>query len=194
MALEHLVTILRQETEAECEAILAAARAEVEAIRAHSEAELSERRGAVLAAREADLRTAVELALVAARRNGRREVLGARWRLLERVLAAARSCFPETLTSPEYQALLPGQVSEALECLGDRAGTLRFHPSIRKALHSATGRRTGLRLVSDPKIGSGFKILSADGAVEIDGTMEDRLSHFAPRVALDVFAEFEAGR
>jgi vacuolar-type H+-ATPase subunit E/Vma4 len=194
MALEHLVTILRREAEAECEALLAAARAEVEAIRAHSEAALAERRGAVNAAREADRRAAVELALVAARRNGRREVLEARRRLLERVFAAARTRFPEALTTTEYRAVLRAQVNEALHCLGDREGTLRFHPSIGEAVKAATGKRAGLRLVADPKIGSGFKVLSSDGAVEIDGTIEDRLNHLATRVALDVFAEFEGRR
>jgi vacuolar-type H+-ATPase subunit E/Vma4 len=194
MALEHLVTILKRETEAECEAILAAARAEVEAIRAHSEATLAERRGAVLSAREADRRAAVELALVAARRTGRREVLEARRRLLDRVFAAARASFPEALISAGYTAVLPAQVDEALHCLGEREGTLRFHPSIGDAVKAACEKRAGLRLVPDPRIGSGFKVLSSDGAVEIDGTLEDRLNHLGTRVALDVFAEFEARR
>jgi vacuolar-type H+-ATPase subunit E/Vma4 len=194
MALEHLVTILRQGAEAECQAILAAARAEVEAIRARSETDLAERRGAALAARDADRRAAVEPALVVARRHGRRELLEARRRLLERVFAAARSRFPETLTSPEYQAALPGLITEALRCLGERDGTLRFHPSLRRTIHAAAGKRAGLRLVSDPGIGSGFKVQSADGRIEIDGTLEDRLDHLAPRVALEVAAEFEARR
>ena len=192
MALEHLVSTLRQEAAAECEAILTAARAEAEAIRRQSEADLAGRRAAVDSAHDADRRTAVELALVAARRNGRREVLEARRRLLERVFAAARARFPEALTSAEYRAVLPALVDESLNCLGDREGTLRFHPSIRDGVKAATGKREGMRLVPDPTIGSGFKVLSSDGAVEIDGTLEDRLNHLATRIALDVFAEFEA--
>jgi vacuolar-type H+-ATPase subunit E/Vma4 len=194
MALEHLVTTLRREAEAECEAILAAARAEVEAIRARSSADLADRRGAVFAAQEADRRAAVEVALVAARRDGRREVLAARRRLLDRVLAAAGTRFAEALGSPEYQAVLPAQVTEALHCLGEREGALHYHPSLGAALKAAAGKRAGLRLVPDATIGSGFKVLSADGTVEIDGTLEDRLNHQATRIALDVFAQLEVPR
>ena len=192
MALEHLVTTLRREAEAERDAILAAARAEAEAIRARSVAELADRRGAVLAARESDRRAAIEFALMAARRDARREVLEARRRLLERVFAATRARFPKALASAEYRAVLPALVNEALRCLGDREGTLRFHPAIRETLEAATAKRAGLRLLAEPGIGSGFKLLSSDGAVEIDGTLEDRLNHLATRIALDVFAEFEA--
>jgi hypothetical protein len=37
-------------------------------------------------------------------------------------------------------------------------------------------------------------VLSSDGAVAIDGTLEDRLNHLGTRIALGVFAEFEARR
>jgi vacuolar-type H+-ATPase subunit E/Vma4 len=192
MALEQLVQVLRQGTEAEAAAILANARTEAEAIRVRSDAELAERRGAVLAAREAERRAAIELALADARRAARREVLEARQRLLDRVFAAAQARFPAALEAGEYRAALPAQVAEAVACLADRKGTMRCHPAIHQDLKRLAAKHAGLRLVSDQEVGAGFKLASDDGAVEIDGTLEDRLTRLASRVAVEVVTRLEA--
>ena len=191
MALEHLIEVLRQGTEAEAAAILAAARADADAIRARNEAELTERRGIQLTAREAQRASAIALALTTGRRAARREVLEARQRLLDRVFAAAAARFPAALDRPEFRAALPALVTEAVGCLGSRAGTLRCHPAIHKQLKGIAGSGASLRITADPKAGSGFKLASVDGAVEIDGTLEDRLVRRATRLAVEVAARLE---
>jgi vacuolar-type H+-ATPase subunit E/Vma4 len=190
MALEHLVEVLRREAEAECAAILAEARAQADTIRKESETEISRRRTAVQAAAEADRRAAVELALVVARRSARKELLEARQRLLERVFAVARGGFAEQLHSPDYLTALPAQVAEALECLGKREGTFRFHPEIRRQVEPLLRDRPGIHPEADPEVGAGFRLTSQDGLVEIDGTLEDRLARLATRAAVEVMARF----
>lgn len=192
MALEHLVEVLRREAEAETSAILAEARAAADTIHRESQAELGGRRAAVLATAEADRRTAVELALATARRAARREVLEARQRLLDRVFNAARSRFAQQLRGADYLSALPAQVSEALECLGDRRGSFRFHPSLGSEIKALLKQRTDIQAIADPEVGSGFRLTSQDGAMEIDGTLEDRLTRLAARAAVDVMARFEA--
>lgn len=192
MALEHLVEVLQHQAEAEAAAILEAARTEADDLRRRSEADLAARREALRLTLEADRRSAVEVALASARHSARREVLEARERLLERVFDAARAQFPEALNRPEYHAALPDQIAEAFECLGKREGTLRCHPAIHQELERLIGARAGVRLVSDPVIGPGFKLHSQDGAVEVDGTLNDRLLRLATRIAVQVFAKLEA--
>lgn len=192
MALEQLIEVLRQGTEAEVAAILGAARTEADSIRARNDAELSERRAREQAAREAQRASVIELALTTGRRTARREELEARQRLLDRVFAAAAAEFGAALGRAEYRAALPALVSEALGCLGGREGTLRCHPSLLADLKRIVGTRPALRIVGDPAAGSGFRLVSNDGAVEVDGTLEDRLLRRATRLAVEVAARLEA--
>lgn len=189
MALDHLIQVLQREAEAEIAAIELAARTEAETIRARTETDLTAQREKVLAERDERRRVIVEQALAAARRGARRSVLEARERLLGRVLAAARERFPAMLEAAEYRAGLPPQVVESLECLGDRAGTLRCHPGLQQELERLVGARPGVSIVPDPAIGSGFKLVSDDGAMMIDATLEDRLTRLEIRIRQTVAAE-----
>jgi vacuolar-type H+-ATPase subunit E/Vma4 len=192
VALEHLIEVLRQGTEAEVAAILGAARTEADTIRARNEGEVAERRAREQAAREAQRASVIELALTTGRRTARRAELEARQRLLDRVFAAAAAEFGAALERPEYRASLPALVTEAVGCLGGREGTLRCHPTLQRELKRIVGARPGVRLVGDQAAGSGFKVMSDDGAVEIDGTLEDRLLRRATRLAVEVAARLEA--
>jgi vacuolar-type H+-ATPase subunit E/Vma4 len=191
MALEDLIQVLRREADAEVAAILAAATTEVDAIRARSETDLASRRSALLAEQEASRQSSVELALAVARRGARREVLEARERLLQRVFAASRARFPDALATAEYRAALAGQLAEATECLPPGRGTLRYHPALKPELRQLVGARGGIRLVPDSSIGSGFGLVSEDGAMEIDGTLEDRLMRLETRIRQQVVADLE---
>jgi vacuolar-type H+-ATPase subunit E/Vma4 len=188
MALDHLIEVLRREALAEVAAIEQAARTEAEAIRTRTEADLAARRDRVLAEREAQRRAMVEQAVAVARRGARRMVLQARERLLGRVLGVARSRFPQVLGLPGYRATLPPQLAEALECLAERPGTLRCHPELRPELKRLAGTRRGVHIVPDPAVGSGFKLASDDGAMEIDATLEDRMARLENRLRQEVLA------
>ncbi len=193
MALDHLLEVLRQGAEAEVAAIIAAARTEAEAIRARSAAELAQRRGALLAAREAERHSAVEQVMSTSRRAARRDELEARQRLLDRIFAAATARFPAALGAAQYRAGLPRLVAEAIGCLGERKGTLRCHPVLGRELGRLVGTHPSVRVVTDPGAGSGFRLASDDGAMEIDATLEDRLLRRTTRIAVEVVARLEAG-
>jgi vacuolar-type H+-ATPase subunit E/Vma4 len=191
MALDRLVTALETEAEAEAQAILAKARAEASAIRERCEKELADRRDAARTDREAEQRATVELALVSVRRDARRIVLEARQRLLDRVLAAARTRFPETLRAPAYRSGLPGQLAQALGCLGGRKGVLEVHPLIADQLRASLGSGSSVELRSDAGAGSGFRLRSADGTLEVEATLESELARQAARVALEILRRQE---
>jgi vacuolar-type H+-ATPase subunit E/Vma4 len=191
MALDSLIAILRREADAEASAIQAAAAADASAIRARSEAELSDRRARVLAIRQRDRAAAVELALVSARQSARREILEARWRVLGRVLEAMRSRLPQAVATAEYLAAFPEQLGEALHCLGSRSGKLRLLPALADRARPLLDANPGVSLIPDSTIGAGFVLESEDGAIGINGTLEDRLDRLASRVALDVMADLE---
>ena len=191
MALEELLQVLRRETEAEAAAILAAARAEAEAIQARCEADLAARSGSFQSEQDTVRRSAVELAVTQARRESRRDMLEARERMLARVFARAQEQFPEALRTTEYQAALSTQVSEALNCLAARAGTVRCHPDLAPALTPLLNTRQGITVTVDASVGSGFKVASDDGTVEIDGTLEGRLERTRNRMKQAVMAALE---
>jgi vacuolar-type H+-ATPase subunit E/Vma4 len=191
MALEELLQVLRRETEAEAAAILAAARAEAEAIQIRCEADLAARGESFRSEQETVRRSAVELAVAQARRESRRDMLEARERMLARVFARAQEQFPKTLRTTEYQAALSTQVSEALNCLAARAGSVRCHPELAPALAPMLSTRQGVTVTVDASVGSGFKVASEDGTVEIDGTLEGRLERTRNRMKQAVMAALQ---
>ena len=191
MALEELLEVLRREADAEAAAILADAHTEAEAIGARCEADLASRSDSFRSEQDAVRQSAVELAVAQARRDSRREMLQARERMLERVFARALERFPEALTAAEYLDGLSSQLSEALNCLADRPGTVRCHPRLERELKLLVGTRHGVSLVIDASVGAGFKVASDDGAVEIDGTLEGRLDRARNRMKQQVMAALE---
>jgi vacuolar-type H+-ATPase subunit E/Vma4 len=191
VSLEHLLGALTREAEAEAAAILATARDEAAAVRTAGESTRTARRESALAVREAELRTALEQALVGARQQARRDALEARLRVLERVWSKARTLFPETLERADYRRALPAQITEAFGCLGHRVATLRYHPTLRDIVEPAAIGIAQVRPVADDTVGSGFTLVSDDGTMEVNGTMEGLLARLHPRVALDVVAALE---
>jgi vacuolar-type H+-ATPase subunit E/Vma4 len=191
MALDTLLAVLLSEAEAEAEAILAAARTEAESIRSRSDAELTERQHRLDLELESERRTAVEFALATARHDARREELLARERMIERVLAAARARFPAALREPGFRSGLPAQVRQGLECLAGRPATFRCHPDLTLDIEPLVSDQPGIQLTPDPATGSGFSLLSADGALEINATLEDLLHRLDRRVRQEVLSRLE---
>lgn len=192
MALEHLVGTLTREAEAEAAVIRAAAEAEAGAIRARSERACTARRTASGAAREDRRHAAVERAVAVARRVARGETLTARWRLIDRVFTAARANLGGAMERPEYRAALAREVEAALSCLGGRPATVRCHPSLSPVLEPLVRARPGVRVQPDGAVGAGFRAVSDDGSLDIDGTLEGRLASRAPRLAIEVAARIGA--
>lgn len=186
MALDQLLTVLLDEAKTEAEAILAAARTEAQAILERTSAELDERRKRNQRELEAGSERTMASALAAARGAARREELLARERFLVRVLSAAADRFPETAENPQFRARLPGLVAPALECLGDRPGTIHCDPGLMDVVGPLLADRPGLSLTEDPDVGTGFRLTSDDGVLVIHATLEDRVQRLDRRVRQEI--------
>jgi vacuolar-type H+-ATPase subunit E/Vma4 len=191
MALEQLLAVLLREAEAEADAVLAVARTEAERIRERCAADLSECKRRDQATLETERKTAVEFALVTARRNARREELLARERMIERVLEAARARFPDAVASPLLRAAIPAMGREAIGCLAGRAATIHCHPSLMDLMTPLAGSAPGVRVMADPEVGAGFRLSSDDGTLAIDATLEDRMVRLGQRLRQVVVARLE---
>lgn len=189
MPLEHLLAALERDATAQADALLADARAEAARITADAEARIAGRRRDVLGARERELRAAAEVALGEARRAARRTVLEARQRLLDRTFAAARGLFPETVLSAAYRAALPQQVAAALRCIGDVPAVIRCREALVPAVREIVAGTKHVSVESDAAAAPGFRLVTTDGAVEVDGTLDGRLERATSRLALAVLEQ-----
>jgi vacuolar-type H+-ATPase subunit E/Vma4 len=193
MALDELLAVLQREAETEAEAIVAAGRAEAAAIQEQSAAELAQRRGRITRELESRGRSELERALAGFRRAARGEELRARERLMQRILAEARSRLPGSTRRPAFQGQLPDLTRQALEALGSRPATLRCSPELQETLGHLVRDRSGLRVIPDEGIGTGFRLISDDGSLVIDATLEDRLLALDRRVRQLILARLEHG-
>lgn len=193
MALDQLLAVLLRETKAEAETLLAAANAEAARIREECATSLAERGSRDEAALEADQRTAVEFALVAARWAARREELLARERMLERVFNQARAGFDQAVVSPVLRDGIAGLAREAIGCLAARSATIRCHPALLEALNSEVSQRPGVQVIADPAAGTGFRLTSDDGTLTIDATLEERMGRMTQKLRQLVSSRLEQG-
>src|SRR5512135_200933 len=176
MGLEHLLEALERDADAQVEQTLAQARAEADRITTESSAALARRRGDATCARDSARRAEVEHAVTLARREARRSILEARERLLERVFAAARAALPAAAAGPAYRATLPAAVSGALSALGNDQAVIRCPEALAREIERARPRgAASVPVRVDPASVSGFRVVSADAAIEVDDTLESRL-------------------
>lgn len=192
MGLEHLLEALERDADAQVEQLLAQARAEADRISTESAAALEQRRRETTSACDSARVQEVEHAVTLARREARRSILEARERLLERVFAAARAELPSAVVGPAYRASLPAALRGALSAVGGDHAVIRCPETLAPELERARPR--GSRAVPvevDPAGGSGFRVASADGAVEVDDTLESRLDRLRFDLARRVLAQLE---
>ena len=190
MGLEHLLEALERDAKAQIEQLLAQARAEAEGVTVATTAALAQRQSAAAETRERTRLIEVEQAVTRARRGARRSVLEARERLLERVFTAARSELPAAAAGAGYRAGLPAALAGALAAVGGEEVVIRCPEALVSDLERLRPPTTPqARVVVDPETGSGFRVASADGAVEVDDTLESRLDRLRPELARRVLAQ-----
>ncbi|HEU5169122.1 MAG TPA: V-type ATP synthase subunit E [Gemmatimonadales bacterium] len=194
MPLEHLLAALERDASTQAETLLSDARAAADAIAAEAEEAIARRRRDVLGARESELRVAAQVALGEARRAGRRTVLEARQRLLERVFAAARALFPEAMAGEAYRAALPRHVAAALQSIGDVPAAIHCPDGLVATIRTAVAQQKHLSVDSDARVAAGFRLATTDGAVEVDYTLDGQLERLKPRLALAVLERLGAQR
>lgn len=191
MPLDHLLAALERDGGAQAEALLTDARATAAAITREADELVARRRADALGTREAELRGAAEVALGEARRAARLAVLAARQRLLERVFTAARDLFAEAVAGDTYRAALPTHLAEALNAVGDAPVLIRCPETLVPAVRAVVARKKHLTVQGEPAARPGITIVTTDGGIEVDNTLEGRLERLRARLALDVLARLE---
>ncbi len=192
MPLDHLLAALERDGSAQAEELLARARATAAAIAREADELVARRRTDVLGGRKAELRGAAQAALGETRRTGRRAALAARQRLLERVFASARDLFPGAMASEAYRArALPEHLAEALGAVGDEPAVIRCPEALVPAVRAAVARKKHLTVQGDPAAPPGIRVVTTDGVIEVDNTLEGRLDRLRARLALEMLAKLE---
>lgn len=175
MALDHLLAALERDAIAAAERVRADGRAEAERLTATSTATADQRRDAEVSELRRQRRERMEEELGMARRAGRAQVLEARERVLARIDAALRSALPRVIARPEYLAEFPSLVAGGLACLAEgEAVRVRTLTTLVPAVRAAWPAGRACTVTPDEGIGTGFRLTSEDGAVEIEETLEAR--------------------
>jgi vacuolar-type H+-ATPase subunit E/Vma4 len=191
LALDQLITALEEDAEKQAHTELEQARSEAHRIATHARDLIVRRRAEFLVRMENDLREETEIELVEARRRSRSIVLGARQRLLDRVFTAAEARLPSLLEQRAYRDALPEELRTALSYVGDEPATIACSPQLSGAIEALVAGRAGTTVLPDDSVGSGFKVVSADGYVTVDVTLDARLERLRPQLSLEVLRELE---
>jgi len=190
--IDALLAGLERAAEAEIARVASDGWAQAAAVTAQAEQRIARRRQEALGQREAEARAALERSLADARHGARERVLRARAQLLDRFYAALRETLSELAAGAGYRAALPLDVARALAFAGEQDVVVHCAPALATVMRHAVKTNGRLSVKSDPGIGAGFKILAADGRLEVDGTLEGRALRLRPRLALEALAALGA--
>lgn len=150
------------EAEARARAIVEAAMANAEAIRANKQRLLEAERAAALRRAE----SAAELLLSQAR-------ITARGQVMDRVKSEARQALQQITSQPEFGAILQKLADEALQSIGKAESVLvnLAHAS----LLSTWAQSKGLQLKTDETICDGVRLVAQGGRAFVQNTLTERL-------------------
>ena len=183
MALPDLLQRLEEEAEARIAALLEAARADAARIAAESAVRLADRHAAEMTSREAALRAEAARAAASARRDADGRLLVARNQTLQRILGRMEQLLVERRGSEAVLSCLAADLDAALTYL-DGAASVRCQPELVPWLEARLSARAGVAVQPDPTVGTGAVLRAADGSVEIDATVEQRLARLRPELTV----------
>lgn len=189
MALPELLEALRQQAAEARGDELARADVEAERVRAASRAFLERRRGEYIERTRRAEEEAARRAVSRAQAEAAKSVLTARDRLLRRVADALAARVDRAVGDPEYLVALPDEVHAGLERLPPGRVVVRARAELAGLVAEAVRGRGDVEVEVAPSMAAGYTATSPEVGVEIDGTLETRLAHWWPRVAVAVLAE-----
>lgn len=170
MPLDELLEALTREAETRATEMMAAARREADAILGEARAGTDRRLAQAVARRERELEAGAQGSIEAARREAAGDVLAARAEALGRIFARARELLAERVRDPALEPRWSGDVTEARTYLGGADAVVRRPPEA-----------------------PGVIVASADGSVEVDGTVDALLARLEPELAVGLARELEEG-
>lgn len=186
--MDALLQTLEREAEAEIARVLDDARARASELTRAADERIAARRGATLERRETEARKDHERVLAGARHTARTRVLEARAALLDRLFVQIRAVLPELAQSAAYRRNLAGQLQRLRAFAGDQPVTLRCMPALTTTLRGLVKTNGHVRIRGDARIAAGFFVTTADGALDVDGSLESRLERLRPQLSLEALA------
>lgn len=193
MALQHLLAAMEKEAAARAEARLDAAREEAGRILAEAEARVARSRAEEVDTVRARLDEEMHRALALERREVRAAVLQSRQALLDQVLEAARAGLAPAAGQADYHATLPADLETALAYLGEVEARIRTSPGLEKIMAGIVPGKRRMRIEADETIRAGFRVEAADGSVQVDQTLDQRLRDRWPGLRIEVLAALGGG-
>jgi vacuolar-type H+-ATPase subunit E/Vma4 len=189
MPLPELLRALREQAANRCAAELSRADAAADRIRVESDAVLQHRRTELISRIRREGEAAAHRALSRAQVEAAQSVLAARSRFLDRVKSAVDARIARADRDPDYLGSLPGELRSSLDRLPAGPVVVRTLPSLVSPVTDAVGDFDIVTVEPARTMGTGFKASSRDEGVEVDGTLETRVEHAWPRLAVAVLAE-----
>lgn len=186
--IDALLATLEREAETEISRVLDDARARAAELVAAARQRSTAVREQTLEQRTATARAEHERALATKRAAARAQVLAARGALLDRLFDRLRAELPAVARSAAYRAGLPRQLEHLKTFAGDRSVTVRCSPALVATMRNVVKRNGRLPIRPDVHITAGFRLSTADGTLEIDATLENRLERLRPQLALEALA------
>jgi vacuolar-type H+-ATPase subunit E/Vma4 len=189
VALPELLEALRTQAAERRAEELARADAEVERIRADSQATLAKRKGERMDRVVHDANESARRSLSEARAQSARSILEARDRLLRRVRTALDTRTRARPSHLDRHAVWANELASALERLPEGRVIVRARPELVDALTEAVGDGRGVVVEMDAGMGAGFVAVAPEAGMEIDATLDAMLRHRWPHIAVAVLAE-----
>jgi vacuolar-type H+-ATPase subunit E/Vma4 len=186
--IDALLATLERDAQAEITRVMEDGRARAAAIIAASEQRVAARRALTLEQRTATARAEHERALAVTRAAARAQVLAARGALLDRLFARVRAELPAVDASAAYRASLAPQLEQLRAFAGERSVTVHCNPALAATLRKIIRTNGRLPIRPDSNIAAGFRLTTADGKLEVDATLDDRLERLRPQFALEALA------
>jgi len=190
--MDALLQTLERGAEAEIVRVLDEARARASELTRAADERIATRRGATLERRETEVRKDHERVLAGARHTARARVLEARAALLDRLFDLIRAVLPELAKSAAYRRHLASQLQRLSAFAGDQPVTLRCMPALSTTLRGLIKTNGHVRVRGDARIAAGFFVTTADGALDVDGSLESRLERLRPQLSLEALAALSA--
>lgn len=188
---ERLLEELGARSRAEIDQVLEAARSRAAAIEAESTHRIAQRRAAVLASCDDDLRRASDNAVAGARLDGCRGLLEAQYALVDRILTAAREVATTRLglcVDPDH---VVRRAAELVSYAGDGNVELRCRESLARHLAPALASDARVRVVAGDAEPWGLTVICDGGRLTIDDTVDAWLDGQRAAIAIDVVRAVE---
>lgn len=208
MGMEELIATLEREADERCAALVVEAEREAQRVREAAESRFARRRQAAERELEEEVRRREVARTASVRTQMRRVLLRARRGALDRVFRRAAALLPDAARTEAWEATVPDDLRQALECLGDADVVVTCPSGLGATLREAVDATCGtlpfddtagsevrrIRVVERADADPGFDVRGVVTGVRVDVTLRTRLAAARPEFEMRVLEALEADR